>query len=403
MLDPLDTPCALCRHRRAEVNDPEEDTGVERMVCRRCHDDRRMGRWLLDARWMVIRDTLGGTQDKWVGVAGLGVFFENGGEPRIDGATIYWSDLRSGSGPKGLPRDRFLDRRLARHVPAEGGKPLEFIDLASRATGDKLLGILKMDADSLGVAIHKLLVESTDLKPLGDFSKRLDDFFAETLDKELNNNQWNLIYTVFAGGDDLLLVGPWDILLDYAGHVHRLFHKEFDGRLTLSAGMELIKPRHPIKPAASEAERLLYQAKNVAARGAAASRDQCATLGQIWKWQDHDAIIKAAKDLTRWVQKGVAQRGWIHTLLVLAEAREDGVRDPEGDQTSRLLATSRLAYHVARNYPRLDDRDPDKAAMRRWADSLVADFDSHKTMMTIYLPAIARYALAATRSKKEEV
>jgi hypothetical protein len=80
------------------------------------------------------------------------------------------------------------------------------------------------------------------------------------------------------------------------------------------------------------------------------------------------------------------ERGWLHTLLELAEARHGAKADP--------LATARLAYHVHRNYRRNE--------ARRWAEGLVRRFDDPKHIDVHYLPAIVRYALAATRTPGEE-
>jgi CRISPR-associated protein Csm1 len=270
---------------------------------------------------------------------------------------------------------------------------MDFGEIAGRASGDQLLGVLKADADSLGEIIDQVLKEAKDLSPLAGLSRELDEFFAGTLTRELNKSEWNFIYTIFAGGDDLILVGPWNIIVDFAGHVHDLFQKKFgERRMTLSAGVSFVKPKRPIKFAAEQADHLLEFAKTKTAPNATTLKDQLAAFGQMWKWRDHGAIINAGKRLAQWAKDGTAERGWIHTLLELALSRQNG----------ELRATSRLAYHVARNYPKVNDRDPAGAELRKWANQLIVDLDEFQTTETIYLPAIARYALTATRSSREE-
>lgn len=195
------------------------------------------------------------------------------------------------------------------------------------------------------------------------------------------DGRWQSIYTICAGGDDLVMVGPWDIMLDFAGRMYEWFKEEFHpDALTLSAGLAIIKPKRPIKVAVAEAERLLAQAK-------IGTKNQLAALGQIWNWQHHGDIINTARQLVEWVNRGDMERGWLHTLLELVEARHV--------PTPNALATARLAYHVSRNYRR-------NTHAREWAEGLVRRFDNPDPIDVRYLPAVVRYALTATRTQGEE-
>jgi CRISPR-associated protein Csm1 len=218
---------------------------------------------------------------------------------------------------------------------------------------------------------------------MSELSEQLDKFFAGRLRQELAVDRdwpWRWIYTIFAGGDDLIMVGPWNVMVDFAGSIREWFQEEFRSHtLTLSAGVALIKPKRPIKFAVAEAERLLEQAKDN-------GKDRLAAFGQVWEWQHHDGILRTARQLVEWVNNGDMERGWLHTLLELAEARHGSTPDP--------LATARLAYLVGRNYRRNDTR--------QWAENLVRRFDNIEHIEIRYLPAIVRYALAATRTRGEE-
>lgn len=299
--------------------------------------------------------------------------------------------------------------RLARYIPTDSsGQAIDFAELAVRARGASLLAVLKADADSLGLAISRCMDKSTDLEPLRVLSRRLEDFFAQTLDHEMRNNmRWKNLYTVFSGGDDVLLVGPWDIVFDFAGSLQNRFEQEFKGDgITISAGISLLKPKFPIRLAAHQAEDALYCAKTEKApRAATSPKDQCAAMGQIWKWSDHESILREGKQLADWVDAGVIQRGWLHTLLELALLRH-GEQPGHNPNVSPEMATSRLAYHVGRNWPKPNAHDPQKSAARRWVDKIVTEFDrlqcSHD-VSPAYLPTILRYALLATRAATKEM
>jgi CRISPR-associated protein Csm1 len=293
-----------------------------------------------------------------------------------------------------LSDGRIVPRRLARHIPRQPNQqPVEFKDLAARAVGAPLLGVLKLDADNLGAAFRRTVQEAFDFGNLRRLSERLDDFFARQVDNLLARPPWDTLYMVFSGGDDLLLVGPWNVAFDFAGHVQQRFARAFaDDGLTLSGGLALFKPTFPIRSAADQADNLLDAAKAIPAPGATAPKDQMAAFGQVWKWSDHPTVVSTAARLADWVRQDVMPRGWLHTLLDLAEARNQGDAAP---------VTARLAYHIGRNYPPATAEGP-RGELRRWANALLDDFDAGHRAETRLLPAILRHALTATRSPSRD-
>lgn len=385
VLPPISPPCDLCR-RRPGRHTERDDEGNERLVCTRCHQDGELGRRLPAARWLELHTPLpAGAMD----LAGFGLRVASGERPAPDARFVF---ALAGQSP--ADERRIVPRRLARHIPRRPDQqPVEFKDLAARATGAPLLGVLKLDADNLGAAFRHRVQGAATFEELGRLSERLDDFFARQVDEMLARPPWDPLYMVFSGGDDLLLVGPWNVAFDFAGHVQQAFVKTFarDG-LTLSGGLALIKPTFPIRSAADQADALLDRAKTEPAPGAAAPKDQMAAFGRVWKWNDHATVAQTARRLADWVQQRVMPRGWLHTLLDLAETRD---RDPAAP------VTARLAYHIGRNYP------PPHAAgapgeLRRWADALLRDFDTGQHAETPLLPAILRHALTATRSASQD-
>lgn len=390
--------------------------------------DARVGRDLVSARWLTIRRANGqqsgdgkGAGSAELDTLGYMVRLERA-EPTASPDLVSCSNLVTPeSAPHSIDHRFFHPRRLARRVPRdERGDAIEFVELAARSRGAPMLGVLKADADSLGAAVSATLrsANGNGAASLRTLSQALDRFFAETLENQQQRQPWNLIYTVFSGGDDLLAVGPWNIMLDFAGHVQTLFNNRFGQGsanppsltpLTISAGVAIIKPKYPIHLAAAHAEELLEIAKGENAPRAGQPKDQCAALGSLWKWADHDAIIGAGKQLAEWVDAGIIQRGWLHTLLELALLRR-GEANPEYGGVHPAVATSRLAYHVARNWPRMwnqprDDRQHAQNNARTWIDAVLREFDQFDTtthVETIHLPAIVRYAMLATRSGGSE-
>jgi CRISPR-associated protein Csm1 len=402
ILQPLDKPCALCQRRTGSVTETNQDTGITRLVCHRCSEDLQLGRALPGACWIAL-GAAAGRGTKTFQLPGWNVTLHL---DRPSSSTASLIQLTTSEHDSAASEPQVIKRALARHIPRDADdRAIEFNKLAEKAQGDKLLAVLKADADSLGTFFNGLLSGATDFAPLTRFSRAMDSFFGITLDREISKFDWELIYTVFAGGDDLLLIGPWDVIFDFAAHANAMFKQKFGAQeLTLSAGIAFLKPKQPIKYAVEQAEEILHKAKSLPAPRAAQPKDQLAAFGQIWKWSDHATITQAAKQLAGWVNSGIAERGWLQTLLRLAEWRQ-GKDDPDAEPIDRMvaaMATARLSYFVARNFPRQDDRNQEKQRLRQWANRLVDDFDAAKNVETIYLSTIVHYALMATRAVNVE-
>jgi CRISPR-associated protein Csm1 len=380
VLPELSPPCELCRRRPAQQ--AYNDDGLERKICQRCYNDWRLGRDLPNARWLELHSVSG---EKEFNLLGFGVRASAENRPSSEAIKVFPIGSQFTSGDL-----RIVPYPLARHVPQDkAGRPIEFKELAAHSEGAPLLGILKMDADNLGLAFREVLNNTTDLLPLTQFSKRLDDFFATELENVMKQPPWDLLYVVFSGGDDLLLIGPWNIAFGLAWRVRQEFMRAFSrDSLTLSAGLAVIKPAFPIRNAVEQADALLERAKSERAPAAETAKDQFAAFGQVWKWNDHETVLRAAEQLISWVKNDAAMpRGWLHTFLKLAEDRNRPNAGP---------VTARLAYHIGRNLASPHTAGP-KGELRRWAEAVLEDFDAGVRSETRLLPAILRYALTATR------
>jgi CRISPR-associated protein Csm1 len=398
-LQPLNTPCAICGKKSIGISETGESLETsyndkEKVkVCQLCFDDFEIGRRMPQLPHVFIGDGR-----------------KNGNAFNILGKTVTFSNsekLLASAKPPG----RRIERPLARHIPTVANgvsghgdvRPLSFREIAWTARGNALLGVLKADADSMGEVFNGLLAESQNLEPMKNLSVTLDQFFARALDEELERSQvFKNIYTIFAGGDDLLLVGPWDATLAYAGYMQQLFDRNFKPhRLTISAGIAFFAPTRPVKFAVEVAERLLAAAK------AEPGKDSVATLGQVWNWRAHPEILEHGQLLANWIDQGVMPRGSAHTLLRFALARDAADVTPG----ERLSVTAKLAWHVSCNYQTLDvrhfgrsptEKEEMACALRRWVEGVLEDFDERNGTISKFLPAILRYALMATRKKEDE-
>ena len=89
----------------------------------------------------------------------------------------------------------------------------------------------------MGTRVREIAADDPSCGRLRSFSRALHRFFSEQM-QDAAAHRWRLVYTLYAGGDDLLLIAPWQIMLDFAGELTQQFQHgpaREHGPLTLSA------------------------------------------------------------------------------------------------------------------------------------------------------------------------
>ena len=348
---PLGEPCDVCGQSPGQQWIQDEDENA--LHCENCLKARRLGERLTDWQWM--RRPAGQGRER-----ALGVEFEP-------------------------VQDRTPDSfRVGRWIPlgADGRSPLTFEEMSKKAQGDYRLAVLKADVDDMGVKVGQIAgqdsQEGMSYERLRSFSSSIHTFFVEKI-QDMLKESWPLIYTIYAGGDDLLLVGSWNVMLDFAGSLAKEFESgpglEY-GPLTLSAGLALVSYRVPIRHSVERGEKLLEQAKG------REGKNSCAALDAVWAWDSHDAVVGDGKKLARWISEGLVSRSLLHRLLRLAESNEPA-------------RAARWSYQVHRNVRSVRE-DRRTAQLHGWAERTMYYLESDE-QRAAEAAASLRYALLATR------
>ncbi len=218
--------------------------------------------------------------------------------------------------------------------PAKPGHPKTFTHLQVQPQGGfQRLGVLRMDVDNLGSIFQRGLGDLATLSRLAALSFQMSLFFEGWVKRIIAEDEWaHLIYAVYAGGDDLFLVGPWDQMPDLALRIVEDFaaYTGHHPALHLSGGMAFIHGKYPIYQAAEDAGDAEDQAK-------AAGRNRFTFLGRVWTWEEFGGLLKAHKDkLVALVEasQNKAVLRVLQNLAVMAEAIQQQYRE---DQPSRMV------------------------------------------------------------------
>lgn len=230
-------------------------------------------------------------------------------------------------------------------------KTFEMLAAASRRInkdgypiGRSFLGAFKADVDNLGLIFSIGLQNRLSLSRFASLSRMLNHFFSEELVRWIRQDYPD-IYIIFAGGDDLFLLGPWTRLVPFAGELNRRFRAWVAERpdLTLSAGLTLHRPGLPVHAIAEVAEEALEHSKHHQDDGRA--KNACTLFGVTCQWNRYEELTEQGQKMLAWLDEGIIPRGLAARLL------EYGKRHNEfmDGKVEAGLYRSHMRYDFARN------------------------------------------------------
>lgn len=237
---------------------------------------------------------------------------------------------------------------------AEPGAHKTFTMLAHRAkqadgTGDlvgrSLLTFFKADVDNLGLIFSRGLKNRLSAARFAALSRMLNLFFSEYL-AELAQQEYPDIYVVFAGGDDLFLVGPWHQTIRFGIQLRKRF-SEFCGQnpdITLSGGILTAKPKLPMRKAAELVEEKLEQAKE------RKDKDAVCFLDEVYTWADLETHLELGERFDTAVKRenSVFSTAFLYRLLGYHRMYRQFM-DPKQATFRSGLYLSLAHYDIGRN------------------------------------------------------
>jgi len=212
--------------------------------------------------------------------------------------------------------------------------------------GQVALMTLKGDVDNLGTVFQQGLQEPTFAK-MAALSRQMNAFFAVWL-PAVCATEFPNTYTVFAGGDDFFLIGPWHSTQKLAARMATAFktYVADNPSITFSAGMVMTKPGQPIHTLATQAEEALTAAKGI-------DKNALVLYGERVRWPEWGAVQAAQEQLERVREDYDLSTNYVYGLLQLIDLAANK-NDPE-----HAMWRSRFAYRT-RRYVVDKIREPEK-------------------------------------------
>ncbi|MGY6214206.1 type III-A CRISPR-associated protein Cas10/Csm1 [Methylolobus aquaticus] len=252
--------------------------------------------------------------------------------------------------------DRARYRGLETPEHAEEIKTLNHLALDDRRVGEdghdgvgaEALMTLKGDVDNLGLIFQKGLERPTFAK-MAALSRQMNAFFAIYLpwlcaygDDE-GVKRYRNTYTVFAGGDDFFLIGPWHSTLKLAQRMRTDFGRYVAGNpdIHFSAGLTMTKPGMPVRHLGELAEQSLDAAKGHPKENPAKNAVTC--FGHTVSWSQFEELMKRELGLARIAAGFALSTGYLYGLLQLTDMAAGVKEKPEN-----ALWHAHFAYRTRR-------------------------------------------------------
>jgi CRISPR-associated protein Csm1 len=216
-------------------------------------------------------------------------------------------------------------------VPVKRGVVASFNDIGPLAEGDNNIAVLKMDIDNLGtifsagfedenksIAKTSTLSRMIDLFFCGYINKICEDLYNEYI--KINNNGPialdNLFYINFSGGDDLVIIGPWDWTITLARRIKEELSRFscYNPNMTISSGIYIADPKTPVRITLYEGEKYLERAKD------REGKDSICIFEEVFSWKDDiysiDKVVEDGNLYAKWIKRGYMSRGLIYNIMV---------------------------------------------------------------------------------------
>ncbi len=301
--------------------------------------------------------------------------------------------------PKGSQSAARWLRYAVNQIPwdEKANAPVTFDQLQKQYNnGFERLGVLRMDVDNLGEVFKNGLGDKATLSRLSALSSQMSLFFEGWVkDIIARGDRAGKVYAVYAGGDDVFLIGPWDIMPDVALDIAKEFG-EYTGHpgLHISGGMAFIHGKYPVYQAADDAKDAEDLAKSHP------GKNTFAFLKTAWRWDEFEKLKENQETLRNLVQGTGEESGSPKSLLMLL--RSLAKMESEAAKGQRRPVWGRWmwmgAYHLTRAIERNNKKK--NPALAKALEDMRREFEENNYKDLPQWGAAARWAQLLLRKKE---
>lgn len=229
--------------------------------------------------------------------------------------------------------------------------------------GISALSTLKGDVDNLGMIFQNGLGEDASFSKTAALSRQVNAFFTVYL-PWLCREKYPNTYTVFAGGDDFFLIGPWLSQIKLANEMRQAFQRYVadNPEVHFSAGLSTTKPGLPINQLGEMAEEALEQAKaHNPNNSTIAPKNAVTCFSEQMFWPEFTQLtVNRCEGLQQLSDQHALSTGYVYGLLNLIDMAEAVKLKPEN-----AIWHSYFAYRTVRMLECKKELDKDQRKRRQ--------------------------------------
>ncbi len=307
-------------------------------------------------------------------------------------------------------------KKTAKEGAGGGSGPWDFGDYAANVGKESIerLGILRMDVDNLGMIFIRGLEfperenkgwgaaasengrtkrrKMASISRMATLSRQLDHFFCGYLPVLLEQPDFEDCQIVYAGGDDLFIIGPWDRLPELAATIRSEFRRFccLNPSFSISGGMTLQRAKYPIYKGAQlsgAAEKAAKEARSQWDAGSGGhQKDGFCFLGVPILWEDFPMARKIKKLLEEDIRENRGLLSFLSRMTVENKALAEEARRTTGAGVAKAWDSIawgpwrwRTAYHLRRRFKR------DEQKIETWSRLLFANqCENNESKLPVY-------------------
>ncbi|MBP1547073.1 MAG: type III-A CRISPR-associated protein Cas10/Csm1 [Oscillospiraceae bacterium] len=272
----------------------------------------------------------------------------------------------------------------------------DFEGLINNSDGIQRLAVIRADVDNLGQAFVNGFTETgggkyETISRTATFSRKLSEFFKLHINSILENGEFQLFtdksekkrnaVIVYAGGDDLFIIGGWDDIICFGVDLYNSFKKYSQGTVTVSAGIGIYPDKYPISAMAAHSGQL----EDISKSYKNGEKNAVTLFDESGSYSWSELIDKVIGEKLRSLQSYIDNNG-VHSKALLYKMLEL-IRSKEQDNR---LNIARFAYLLSRIKPDEEKVSAEQTAlyndfsknMYRWIQS---DEDCRQLVTAIYI------------------
>lgn len=245
-----------------------------------------------------------------------------------------------------LPKDTnakiwngYARRYINAYVPFdEEGKIITFGDIETQDKGQKALMTLKGDVDNLGT-IFQEGIRSANIAKMAALSRQMNLFFSLWLPAYCAEQSQSM-YTVFAGGDDFFLIGPWYSTQKVAHAMQQAFahYVAENPKIHFSVGMVMSKSNIPVPRLGDLAKEALEKSKKIDT-----NKNAITIFNRSVKWEKWQFLLNLGDEIERLAKDYEISTAYIYSLIHFALQAEN-----KENKIENSMWRSRFYYKTAR-------------------------------------------------------